>query len=400
MSRAAEMEARERAATVDEHALRTRLCSWNAPAELRAPAELLRVGERLAGTPYVVMRLVGQGGMGEVYEVEHIELGRRAALKVLHRNHQDRPDLAARLRAEARLLGRLTHPNLVEVFDLGVTADGRPYFAMPLLRGRDLRDELARAGALSATTAIALAAQALDGLGAAHAAGLVHRDVKLENLFLGEDGALRVLDFGVAKVMDEGFLCRTEPGAAPGTPRTMAPEQCAGEAVDARADLYAVGLALYELLTGRGPFDELRGQDQALRFAHCERAPEPPSRFARGVSEALDEVVLKALAKAPARRFQTAVEMAEALRRLLPAPRGEGGPASRAPLSRAPLSRPRPSRRRPALGRAERQPKPWIPAVISASALAFFTLGWVFGATLPGIGAAPPAGVSPAGAAR
>ena len=212
--------ARERDATVDERARRTRSDSWSGPADLQAPPELLRAGARLAGTPYVVVRLIGQGGMGEVYEVEHIELGRRAALKVLHRNHQDRPDLAARLRGEARLLARLTHPNLVEVFDLGVTVDGRPYFAMPLLRGRDLRDEIARGGPLAATTAIALTAQALDGLGTAHAAGLVHRDVKLENLFLGEDGALRVLDFGVAKVMDEGFLCRTEPGAAPGTPRT------------------------------------------------------------------------------------------------------------------------------------------------------------------------------------
>ena len=395
--------ARERDATVDERARRTRSDSWSGPADLQAPPELLRVGARLAGTPYVVVRLIGQGGMGEVYEVEHIELGRRAALKVLHRNHQDRPDLAARLRGEARLLARLTHPNLVEVFDLGVTVDGRPYFAMPLLRGRDLRDEIARGGPLAATTAIALTAQALDGLGTAHAAGLVHRDVKLENLFLGEDGALRVLDFGVAKVMDEGFLCRTEPGAAPGTPRTMAPEQCAGVPVDARADLYAVGLALYEMLTGRGPFDELRGLDHALRFAHCERAPEPPSRFARGVGEALDTVVLRALAKAPGERFQTAAEMAEALRALLPPARGEGGPSSRAPISRS-----RPSRRRAvertavrtAMRRATRRARPWIPAAISACALAFFTLGVVFGATLPGIGANPLPGVSPAGAAR
>src|SRR5262249_10909211 len=144
-----------------------------------------------------------------------------------------RADLAARLREEARLLARLRHPNLIDVFDLGVTADGRPWFAMPLLRGRDLREELSCAGPLPAPAAAALAAQALDGLAAAHAAGFVHRDVKLENLFLEEDGTVKVLDFGVAKIMDT-VEARPDPGGSPGTPRTMAPEQCRGDEVDAR----------------------------------------------------------------------------------------------------------------------------------------------------------------------
>ncbi|MFT3774441.1 MAG: serine/threonine-protein kinase [Minicystis sp.] len=347
---------------------------------LAPPPALLAPGERLAGTPYLVVRLIGQGGMGEVYEVEHADLGRRAALKVLHRDHRDRPDLAARLRDEARLLARLRHPNLVEVFDLGVAEGGRPYFAMPLLRGRDLREVLVRSGVMPAGDAIALIAQALDGLAVAHAAGLVHRDVKLENLFLEEDGTLKVLDFGVAKVTRAGGIGLTDPGASPGTPRTMSPEQCSGEAVDARADLYAVGLALHELCTGRGPFDDLR-EDFAVRFAHCSRPPVAPSRFApHAVSPELDAVILRALAKSPADRFQTAAEMAAALRRLLPAPRA--AEPSRPPSLRPPVSRPRPIRRR-----LRRSPRSRITATVSALAVAFFALGLAFGRAVPRLGA-------------
>ncbi|APR83239.1 serine/threonine protein kinase [Minicystis rosea] len=344
--------------------------------ELLEPLELLSPGARLEGTPYIVVRLLGQGGMGEVYEVEHAALGRRAALKVLHRDHQDRPDLAARLRDEARSLARLRHPNLVEVFDLGMAEGGRPYFAMPLLRGRDLRTALACSGTFHPHAALALVAQALDGLAAAHAAGLVHRDVKLENLFLEDDGTLKVLDFGVAKVMRAGSFGLTQPGVSPGTPRTMAPEQCAGVTVDARADLYAIGLALHELVTGRGPFDELR-DDRAIRFAHCDRTPLPPSRFApQLIGPELDALILRALAKSPADRFQTAAEMAAAVRALLPAPRAPE--SSRPP----PLIRPRAHRRR-----LRRPEKRWIPAVASALAVASFALGLAFGRTLPLLGA-------------
>ena len=301
----------------------------DAPFALEEPE-----GPALAGTPYAVVRRVGQGGMGEVYEAEHRALGRRAAVKVLHQRHVDRPDLAARLRGEARLLGRLRHPNLVDVFDLGVTADGRPWFAMPLLFGRDLREELARSGCLTPERAASLVGQALAGLGAAHAAGLVHRDIKLENLFLEHDGTVKVLDFGIAKATSGGGAFRTDPATSPGTPRTMAPEQCAREPVDSRTDLYAVGLCLYELLAGRGPFDDARGSADALRFAHARREPAPPSAFARRpIPAALDRVVLTALAKSPADRFQSAAEMAGALA------------ASVAPLPAVPLA---PSRRSPA----------------------------------------------------
>src|SRR5262249_353361 len=158
-------------------------------------------------------------------EAEHDDLGKHVALKILHRYHRGRTDLAERMRSEARSLAVLRHPNLVDVFDMGMTRDGRPYFAMELLRGRDLRAELSRFGVISVPTALGLVIQLLDGLSAAHAAAIVHRDIKLENLFLCDDGAVKILDFGVAKVAREGGFV-TQHGRSVGTPRSMAPEQC------------------------------------------------------------------------------------------------------------------------------------------------------------------------------
>ncbi|KYF97957.1 protein kinase, partial [Sorangium cellulosum] len=304
------------------------------PSEDARPLRALAEGEPIHGTPYVVVRLLGQGGMGEVYEVEHRELGRRFAVKLLHRCHAGRSDLSARMRAEARAIARLRHRSLPEVFDLGTTRGGRPYFAMELLEGRDLRTELARLGVVAVPTALGLVQQALSALSLAHAAGIVHRDLKLENLFLCDDGTLKVLDFGVAKLLHAGASL-TAPDAVIGTPRTMAPEQCASLPIDPRADIYAMGLVLYELVAGRGPFDELHGRRDALRFAHCEREPPPPSRFApQEIPAALDRVILRAIAKAPEHRFQTADDMDAAVRRLRDgAPRGAAEAASTAELT-------------------------------------------------------------------
>ncbi|XYI04211.1 serine/threonine-protein kinase [Sorangium sp. So ce1128] len=285
-------------------------------------------GESLPGTPYAVVRLLGQGGMGEVYEVEHLELGRRFAVKLLHRSHAGRLDLSARMRAEARSIARLRHRSLPEVFDLGATEGGRPYFAMELLEGRDLRTELARLGVVAVPTALGLVLQALSALSLAHAAGIVHRDLKLENLFLCDDGTLKVLDFGVAKLLHDG-VSLTAPDAVIGTPRMMSPEQCAAQPIDPRADIYAMGLVLYELVAGRGPFDELRGRRDALRLAHCEREPPPPSRLApQPIPAALERLILRAIAKAPEHRFQTAADMEAAVRQLYEGARSSAAPAS------------------------------------------------------------------------
>ena len=300
----------------------------SAPIDVLATLELAP-GHRIAGTPYVALRRLGRGGMGDVYEVaEGSRGGPRYALKVLHSALCRRSDIALRFQQEATVAARVDHPSVVRVFALGETADGRPYLLMELLRGRDLRAELAHRGPLPAARALDLVAQALDGLAAAHAAGVIHRDVKLENLFLTDEGTLKVLDFGIAKITTESASF-TLPGAIVGTLRSMAPEQFTPGAVgiDPRADVYAAGLALYELLTGRGPFDELRGLPLALQFAHCERTPPAPSRLSdRPIAAGVEAAILRALAKSPADRFQSAREMADVLRSLIPRGRPSLGP--------------------------------------------------------------------------
>jgi serine/threonine protein kinase len=271
-------------------------------------------GDPVALTPYRVGRRIAAGGMGELYEVVHPELGRRAAMKVLHRRHVMRADLALRMRDEARMLASLTHPNLPTVYDAGTLDDGRPFLVMELLEGNDLRRELARFGMLAVPSAVGLVAQALSALSAVHQASIVHRDVKLENLFLCTDGRLKLLDFGIARTEDVARLGRTGRGVALGTPRSMAPEQYEASEVDARTDLYAVGVALFELVTGRGLFDEVARTVDALRLAHCERPPPRPSAVARQpVSEAFDRVVTRALHKEPSRRYASADELRRAL---------------------------------------------------------------------------------------
>ena len=331
----------------------------------------LAPGHRVAGTPYIALRRLGRGGMGDVYEVaEGSLLGPRYALKLLHSAHCRRPDIALRFQQEATLAARVDHPSVVRVFALGETADGRPYLLMELLQGRDLRAELAHRGPLPVERALDLVARALDGLAAAHAAGVVHRDVKLENLFVTDDGTVKVLDFGIAKITVEQASF-TLPGAIVGTLRSMAPEQFTPGIVgiDPRADVYAAGLALYELVTGRGPFDELRGLPLALQFAHCERTPPTPSQVTgRPIAAGVEAAILRALAKAPSDRFQSAREMADVLRALIP----------RRPIVSAFHPSRRPARALipavlaaifalgVAVGRAYAEPSPLIPPAVTA----------------------------------
>ena len=290
-------------------------CAVSNRAPLRGPS--LRRGERAPGTAWIVVRPLGKGGVGEVFEVEHALLGRRAALKALLPVHAERHGLAERIADEGRILARVRHDNLVEVLDLGLLSDdGRPYLVLELLEGRDLRAERGRLGVLSVPSTLAIASQVLCGLGALHRAGFVHRDIKLENLFLCDDGRAKILDLGAAEPAHgcEGPGAR---GASLGTPRTMAPEQFAGKPVDGRADLYALGLVLYELVAGRGPFDDIVDLD-ALRFAHLDRIPPPPSRFApQPIPPALDAWILRALAKDPDDRFASAEAMAAEIPALL-----------------------------------------------------------------------------------
>jgi serine/threonine-protein kinase len=260
--------------------------------------------------------------MGEVIEAEHAALGKRVVVKLLHAQFADRVDLVDRMRVEAQALARLAHPNLVVVNDFGQTREGRTYLVMERLWGRTLRDELRGRGALPPLEAIEYVRQALAGLAAAHDAGVVHRDVKLDNIFLcdaaagsGDAAARRViklLDFGIAKVIGGDqrapapLAYPTEEGIAVGTPRFFSPEQARGQRVDGRTDVYATGIVLYTLLAGRGPFDHISALFELTR-AHAMEKPAPPSEYARQrIAPSLERAIMRALEKKPEDRFPSA----------------------------------------------------------------------------------------------
>lgn len=273
------------------------------------------VGEVVPGTKYLVVSQIGQGGMGSVYEVEHVELGKRFVLKALLDQFCQRQDLVQRLRNEWRSLGRLEHPHIVSVSDAGVAANGAPYYVMERLYGESLAGALGRLGRFSLEDSLRIAAEVLEGLSAAHEIGIVHRDVKPPNIFVTQSGVAKLLDFGIAKLTDGASVELTGRGIAIGTPRYMSPEQAAGERVDGRADLYAVGLVMFEMLSGCGPFDGCESHEVFL--AHLTRQPPRLGELVAGIPSELDEFVATLLAKRPADRPQTAGEAAACLRAML-----------------------------------------------------------------------------------
>lgn len=281
----------------------------------------------LDGTPYRYIAPLGRGAMGDVVEAEHVALGKRVVVKLLQERHAHRPDYIDRMRIEAQALAKISHPNLVQVTDFGQTAQGRTFLVMERLRGRNLREELEERKFLPVLEAMNIVRQSLQGLAAAHDAGIVHRDVKLENLFLCDSSsnrrAVKVLDFGVAKVIGVAgdntplpLAFPTAEGVAMGTPRYFSPEQARGREVDWRTDVYAAGIVLYTLVTGRGPFDHHTTLLELTR-AHAFEQPENPSRIAQQfVPPELDAAILKALAKEPIDRFPTAFSFAVELERI------------------------------------------------------------------------------------
>jgi serine/threonine protein kinase len=291
------------------------------------PSSIPGQANLFAKTAYRVLRRLGAGGMGEVFLVEHLEIGRKLVAKVLLPELAHRPQAVDRMRLEAQALGRLNHPNIVSVTDFGTTADGRPFFVTEFLEGRTVAAEIEESGILLASDAVRWTCELLAALSTAHAMGLVHRDIKPDNLFLArnESGArvLKVLDFGIARVLPDApsvaplpLSFPTTTGAVIGTPRFASPEAAAGKHVDARADLYGAALVLYTMLAGRGPFDHLHGDKELLEAQRIE-PPDPPSTFAREpVPAELDKIVQKALAKAPEGRFQTAREFQRELERV------------------------------------------------------------------------------------
>jgi serine/threonine-protein kinase len=276
----------------------------------------------LPGTRYRVLRKIGEGAMGMVWEAEHVDLGRRVALKILAAEHATSSEYAARFRREARALSRLSHPNLVTLHDFGQATDGRLFCAMELLAGETLEHKLAQDKAIPWREAMQLGLQAAAALRDAHAVGLVHRDLKPSNLFVCDDGTLKLLDFGVAKTADEAGDGADDPSSFTllGTPEYMAPEQVSSGKVDARADVYALGCVLYELCTGRRPFVEQ--STVALLDAKLKSDPESPRHRAasREIPVGVDRLIMRAMSRDPGKRTASAEMLLDQLRGVLEAP--------------------------------------------------------------------------------
>jgi serine/threonine-protein kinase len=278
----------------------------------------------LYGTPYRSMDELGEGGMGRVVEAEHIGLRTRVAVKLLHGPLAGDPSVVTRLRLEAQAQALIDHPGITRATDFGRTATGNAYLVTELLRGRTLKTLLGERGYLSVRESVSYVLQALTALAAAHAAGIVHRDVKLANLFVLDEPAdtVKLLDFGVAKALAGALVVArggppTAEGVVVGTPRYCAPEQIRAQMIDQRVDLYALGVCLYELLVGHDPFVEYDGAE-SMMLAHLRVPPRPPSTLAaQPIPAELDAIVLRALAKDRDQRFASAHAMVEALERVV-----------------------------------------------------------------------------------
>jgi serine/threonine protein kinase len=260
--------------------------------------------DRVFADRYKILSLLGVGGMGQVYRAEHLALRREVALKVL--GSRTLGDGQVRFEREARAIARLDHPCCVRILDYGVFQHRR-FIAMELLDGKTLSQTLLDEGPFSETRAIAVARSLLSALAHAHAHGVLHRDVKPENVMLAR-GRTVLIDFGLAALRDEAAL--TGSGLVLGSPSYIAPERLQGHAYDARADLYSVGVILYELLTGVRPFG---GGSPEQIMHHALYRPPRPMRAARHITPALEALVLRALSKDPTRRFADAEDMLFAL---------------------------------------------------------------------------------------
>jgi eukaryotic-like serine/threonine-protein kinase len=260
---------------------------------------------------YELGRVLGRGGMAEVREARDVVLGRRVAVKVLHPALAEDPTVIERFRREATTLAALNHPDLVGIYDAGSDGDAR-YLVMEYLEGRTLADVIRDDGPLDPTTALSVGAHAASALEAVHRAGLVHRDVKPANIMITPGGGVKLMDLGIARAADTTAL--TAASMVVGTAAYFSPEQAQGRAADARSDIYSLGCVIYEMVTGRRPFQA--DSPVAMALQHVNAEPDAPSALVDGLPDGFDAVLARALAKDPARRHGSAAELAEDLERL------------------------------------------------------------------------------------
>lgn len=267
---------------------------------------------------YILEELIGKGGFGAVYRGRQIAVDRVVAIKVLRSELCENVQVLARFQQEARAVAALKHPNIIEVYDFGQSADGGLYLVMEFLQGEPLDKRMRRAGPMDVSEVVDIARQTLDALADAHAVGIIHRDLKPENLFVATQGrgreVLKVLDFGIAKVADSAVagMTLTGTGMAIGSPRYMSPEQCAAVPVVPQSDLYSLGLILYEALSGAPTFEATT--PVAYMMAHVNQVPPPPAPYGEALRGPLIDLVMQCIAKQPASRPGSADEALAALR--------------------------------------------------------------------------------------
>jgi eukaryotic-like serine/threonine-protein kinase len=342
---------------------------------LRKRVEIPRMGAATIGGRYRIERPLGHGGMATVYLGRDTELERPVAIKVLAENLAGEDEFRRRFVREAKLAARLSDPNVVGIYDAGED-DGRLYIVMEHVDGETLADLLARRRRLPPDEARELAAQAASGLAHAHEAGLVHRDVKPQNLILRRDGTVKIADFGIARAAETTI---TQTGTVLGTAAYLAPEQALGEKVTPAADVYSLGAVLYELLTGRPPFEFESLADLAAQQARMEITP--VRELAADVPPELEDIVMRCLARNPAYRPASAGELARVL---------SGGEAPTQPLHR-PTAVQAPTRLRGLEGRR----KLWL-ALAGVVALAAILLAVVFAGRGSHSSSPPPRPTAPA----